>query len=127
MHKIENTLRNGLVLAFMVSSLGGQVGTTEKDQFQTFPNYKDVGYDQAYRPKFHFTSLKNWINDPNGLLYYDGEYHLFFQHNPLGNGWGNMTWGHAVSTDMVHLGPTKLAMLLFFRHNLLKQHQATIH
>jgi fructan beta-fructosidase len=71
-------------------------------QFDNFESYQDIGYDQAYRPLFQFTSKKNWINDPNGLVYYDGEYHLFFQHNPLGMGWGNMIWGHAVSTDMVH-------------------------
>lgn len=62
----------------------------------------DKPYRETYRPQFHFSPKKNWTNDPNGLVYYRGEYHLFFQHNPSGINWGNMTWGHAVSPDLVH-------------------------
>jgi fructan beta-fructosidase len=53
-------------------------------------------------PQYHFTPAKNFMNDPNGMVFYKGEYHLFFQYNPQGQVWGHMSWGHAVSTDMVH-------------------------
>ncbi len=77
--------------------------TKQNQDFQTFESYKNVGYNQTLRPQFHFTSLKNWINDPNGLVWYDGEYHLYFQHNPLNLKWEpGLVWGHAVSSDMVH-------------------------
>lgn len=63
---------------------------------------QDSLYKESKRSQFHFSTKRGWINDPNGMIYEDGEYHLFYQHNPYERDWENMSWGHAVSKDMLH-------------------------
>ena len=68
----------------------------------SFAIAQSTSYTEQFRPQFHFSPEKNWCNDPNGLVYNNGLYHLFYQHNPFENVWGHMTWAHATSKDLIH-------------------------
>ncbi len=67
-------------------------------------------YKEAYRPQFHFSPPQNWMNDPNGLVYHQGIYHLFYQYYPEDSKWGPMHWGHATSEDLVHWEQKPIAL-----------------
>lgn len=87
---------------------------TPGDQVELFGQVPEIGssdYREQWRPQIHFTPAKNWINDPNGMVYADGVWHLYYQYNPFGNAWGNMSWGHATSTDLFHWKEQPVALL----------------
>jgi levanase len=66
--------------------------------------------EEQYRPAYHYSPKQNWMNDPNGMVFHKGVYHLFYQHNPSGATWGNMSWGHATSKDLTHWTEQPLAI-----------------
>ena len=72
-----------------------------QDENPTDPQPTTSGYNELYRLQIHYTPAKNWVNDPNGMVFADGTYHLYYQYNPQGNSWGNMSWGHATSKDLI--------------------------
>ncbi len=73
----------------------------EKDNTKNLAEVPQSNEEENFRPNFHFTPAQNWMNDPNGMFYFNGTYHLFFQYYPEGNVWGPMHWGHATSKDMI--------------------------
>ncbi len=104
MNSMKNKLIKSLTSTIIILMLFGckdqkQSNTGEFQENETKPELNDE--EAMYRPNYHFSPKKGWMNDPNGMFYYNGYYHLYFQHYPDGNKWGPMHWGHATSTDMI--------------------------
>ncbi|MBU7316623.1 PfkB family carbohydrate kinase [Paenibacillus oleatilyticus] len=102
------------------ANAAGALTTMRRGAIPALPTLEDVhkllncfGTDkhrESYRPKLHYTPAFGWMNDPNGMVYFDGEYHLFYQYYPDATTWGPMHWGHAVSTDLVHWAELPIAL-----------------
>ncbi|WP_263820593.1 glycoside hydrolase family 32 protein [Salinibacter sp.] len=98
----RSTLLPAVAASLLALFLTGCDGTNSEDSFSSNPSSPSTSFEEDYRPQFHYTPRKNWMNDPNGLVYSDGTFHLFHQYNPEGNTWGHMSWNQATSTDLVH-------------------------
>ncbi|WP_298365056.1 glycoside hydrolase family 32 protein [uncultured Lutibacter sp.] len=94
-------MKNIIFVMLVLVAFIGCKQTSKNDQNTSQNVETSYSEEELYRPEFHFTPKKAWMNDPNGMFFYNGYYHLYFQHYPDGNVWGPMHWGHAISTDMV--------------------------
>src|SRR5438045_3797492 len=92
-------MKNLMAIALVITC------TTVKSQ-----NSQPVIYSEQHRPQIHFSPKEHWMNDPNGMVYYKGIYHLFFQYYPEGTIWGPMHWGHATSKDLIHWNEQPIAL-----------------
>ncbi len=92
-----------------ISYEGSQAALDKVFQADTIVGESQM-YAEKYRPQYHFTPRRGWINDPNGLIHYKGQYHMYFQHNPYEREWENMHWGHAISTDLLSWQEQPLAL-----------------
>jgi fructan beta-fructosidase len=124
------TLSITSALALTIVGCIGTETTRQAPKLQSSSPGPTIPYQEPFRPQFHFTPEKNWMNDPNGLVYHNGEYHMFYQYNPQGDRWGHMSWGHAISKDLVHWDEQPVAIpedeeYMIFSGSAVVDHQNT--
>src|SRR5688500_16592034 len=91
-----------LLFTFLTAASFCLAGCRSYDQRQDQSGAGVTWHNEKHRPQIHFTPKKMWMNDPNGMVYHKGQYHLFYQYYPEDIVWGPMHWGHAVSKDLIH-------------------------